>query len=497
MISNVLLVEDEASIREAFALKFSEKGYMVQTAKSGEEGVDILRSSPPDILVLDMVMPGMSGIDLLKEVRAADLDIPVIVLTARGTIKDAVEAMRLGAFDFVTKSIDMDELFLSLSNAARFLALSREARYWTGRESGRYALDRMVSESQAGEALRRQIADLAENDRVTVLLQGETGSGKEYVAKVLHYNGPSGDRPFIEVDCPAIPSELFESELFGYEKGSFTGATGRRIGLVELADGGTVLLDEIGDLPLPLQAKLLRVIEERTIRRVGGGAPFPVNVRFMAATHRDLRVAVREGRFREDLFYRLNVVTLAIPPLRERREDIVPLAERFLHQSAQTFRKKILRISPAAQRLLRDYSYPGNIRELSNLVERAVLFCSGSQLETGHFPADLGSVGLPGRSSAPSPILAEDSRTLVVSYRMGEDSLEGVERRLISDILARAGGNKSRAAEFLGISRWALDRRLKGERPEESKSAGESGNDQGPEGGIPQNPSRRTASGQT
>ena len=284
------------------------------------------------------------------------------------------------------------------------------------------------------------------------------------MAKVLHYNGPSGDRPFIEVDCPAIPADLFESELFGYEKGSFTGASGRRIGLVELAEGGTVLLDEIGDLPLPLQAKLLRVIEERTIRRVGGGAPFPVNVRFMAATHRDLRIAVREGRFREDLFYRLNVVTLSIPPLRERREDIVPLAERFLHQSAQTFRKKILRISPAAQRLLRDYAFPGNIRELSNLVERAVLFCGGTQLEPVHFPVELRSGGTPPLLLPPSGPCPEDPSLLSFPFRMGEDTLEGIVRRLIADVLARSGGNKSRAAEFLGISRWALDRRLKGDR---------------------------------
>jgi two-component system response regulator AtoC len=281
------------------------------------------------------------------------------------------------------------------------------------------------------------------------------------VAKVLHYNGPSGERPFIEVDCPAIPSELFESELFGYEKGSFTGAAGRRIGLVELAEGGTVLLDEIGDLPLPLQAKLLRVIEERTIRRVGGGAPFPVNVRFMAATHRDLRVAVREGRFREDLYYRLNVVTLSIPPLRERREDIVPIAERFLHQSSQTFRKKIQRISPAAQKLLRDYSFPGNIRELSNLIERAVLFCSGPQLEVAHFSADLFRGGTPLLTPAPSEETVDSGR-LSLSFQMGADTLEGFEQKLIREILGRAGGNKTRAAESLGISRWALDRRLKG-----------------------------------
>ena len=470
MSSSILLVEDEPLIREAFALRLSERGYQVATAASAEEGLVALRTAPPDILLLDIVMPGMSGLDLLREIRASDLDIPVILLTARGTVKDAVEAMRLGAFDFVAKNIDMDELFLSVSNAVRFLSLSREARYWTSRESGRYSLDRMIAESSAGASLRDQVASLVENDRVTVLLQGETGTGKEYVAKVLHYNGPSGDRPFIEVDCPAIPSELFESELFGYEKGSFTGATGRRIGLVELAEGGTVLLDEIGDLPLPLQAKLLRVIEERTIRRVGGGAPFPVNVRFMAATHRDLRVAVKEGRFREDLFYRLNVVTLTIPPLRERVGDIVPLAERFLHLSAQTFRKKILRLSPGAQKLLKGYSFPGNIRELSNLVERAVLFCAGTQLEPGHFPSDLRA---PGHEPLPVAVPDDpDPRTLLLPFRMGEDTLDAVERRLIADILARSGGNKTRAAQALGISRWALDRRLKGDQ-EGAESAGE------------------------
>ena len=465
---NVLLVEDEESIREAFTLSLTERGYVVQTSPNGEEGIRRFRSSPPDILVLDMVMPGLSGLDVLKEVRSDDPDIPVILLTARGTVKDAVEAMRLGAFDFVTKNIDMDELFHSLSNASRFLALSREARYWTGKESGRYALERMVAASPQARELRQTVTGLVENDRVTVLLQGESGTGKEYMAKVLHYNGPSGDRPFIEVDCPAIPADLFESELFGHEKGSFTGATGRRVGMIELAEGGTVLLDEIGDLPLPLQAKLLRVIEERTIRRVGGGLSFPVNVRFMAATHRDLRIAVKEGRFREDLYYRLNVVTLTIPPLRERREDIVPIAELFLHQSTQTFRKTIRRISPDAEALLRNYDYPGNIRELSNLVERAVLFCSGPQLEVAHFPADLSSSKT---SSSPlsRPVPEEDrGGGFQFPFRPGEDTLDGLERRVIDKILQFSGGNKSRAASLLGISRWALDRRLKGDRnPEE------------------------------
>lgn len=460
MIANILFVEDEPSIREAFSIKLSEKGYLVQTARNGEEGIGMLKKFNPDILILDMVMAGMSGLDVLKEVRSQDSEIPVIVLTARGTVKDAVEAMRLGAFDFVTKSIDMDELLLSLANATRFLSLSREARYWTGKESERYSLEHMVAESETSLHLKKQVRDLASNDQVTVLLQGETGSGKEYVSKVLHYNGPLGNRPFIEVDCPAIPSELFESELFGYEKGSFTGASGKKVGLIELADGGTVLLDEIGDLPLPLQAKLLRVIEERTIRRVGGGAQFPVNVRFMAATHRDLRQAVKNGTFREDLFYRLNVVVLPIPPLRERRKDIIPISEKFLYKSAQIFRKKIHRISPSAKQLLISYDFPGNIRELSNLIERAVLYCSGNQLECEHFPLELQCKKTISEKTDSSD-KHSDLQELAIPFRIGEDSLESHERELISKILAHSRGKKTLAAKFLGISRWALDRRIK------------------------------------
>ncbi|BAM06486.1 sigma-54-dependent transcriptional regulator [Leptospirillum ferrooxidans] len=460
MIANILFIEDEPSIREAFSIKLSEKGYLVQTARNGEEGIGMLKKFNPDILILDMVMAGMSGLDVLKEVRSQDSEIPVVVLTARGTVKDAVEAMRLGAFDFVTKSIDMDELLLSLANATRFLSLSREARYWTGKESERYALEHMVAESETSLHLKKQVRDLASNDQVTVLLQGETGSGKEYVSKVLHYNGPLGNRPFIEVDCPAIPSELFESELFGYEKGSFTGASGKKVGLIELADGGTVLLDEIGDLPLPLQAKLLRVIEERTIRRVGGGAQFPVNVRFMAATHRDLRQAVKNGTFREDLFYRLNVVVLPIPPLRERRKDIIPISEKFLYKSAQIFRKKIHRISPSAKQLLISYDFPGNIRELSNLIERAVLYCSGTQLECEHFPAELQcKKNISGEDKSSEK--HSDQQELAIPFRIGADSLESHERELIAKVLAHSNGKKTMAAKFLGISRWALDRRIK------------------------------------
>jgi two-component system, NtrC family, response regulator AtoC len=309
-----------------------------------------------------------------------------------------------------------------------------------------------------------QVRELAKNNRVTVLLQGETGTGKQYISRVIHTNGARAQKPCIEVDCPSIPRELFESELFGHEKGSFTGATGRKTGLIELAEGGTVLFDEIGDLPLPLQAKLLRVIEERTFRRVGGSANIPVDVRFMAATNRNLKEAVTKGEFREDLYFRLNVVTLMIPPLRERQDDIMPLAEQFLIRSALSLRKPVRHFGNSAQAILLQYYFPGNVRELSNLIERAVLFCPGDTLESVHFPSDM-----QGYPSQPAMDMAQPTSTVSdtadpdqvhLTFRLGE-SLSDLEDRIISEVLRRSDGNKSLAAKHLGITRWMLDRRRK------------------------------------
>jgi two-component system response regulator AtoC len=302
-------------------------------------------------------------------------------------------------------------------------------------------------------------------DRVTVLLQGETGTGKQYMGRVIHYNGPRSQKPCIEVDCPSIPRELFESELFGHEKGSFTGAAGRKTGLIEMAEGGTVLFDEIADLPLPLQAKLLRVIEERTLRRVGGSATIPVDARFMAATNRNLRDAVDRGEFREDLYFRLNVVTLTVPPLRERREDIVPLAEQFMAQSALALKKPVRQLADGAKSLLAHYAFPGNIRELRNLMERAVLFCQGDSLEAKHFPSDIQGDSRPLTANS-SPILPASSQPsdptqVHIAFRLGEQSLADLEDRIIAEVLQRAEGNKTLAAKHLGITRWALDRRRK------------------------------------
>ncbi len=465
MAWQLLLVEDEASVREAFALRLTDQGYLVQTAGSGEDAFTLLRSFEPDILVLDLVMPNLSGLEVLARVKQTTPELLVIVLTARGTVKDAVEAMRLGAFDFVAKSIDMDDLHHTLRRATDLLTLRRQVELHSGQDTKRYAIDRIIADSPVMQTFMQQVRELAKNDRVTVLLQGETGTGKQYMGRVIHFNSPRADKLCMEVDCPSIPRELFESELFGHEKGSFTGAAGRKCGLIELSDGGTVLFDEIGDLPLLLQAKLLRVIEERTFRRVGGSTTIPVDVRFMAATNRNLKEAVAKGEFREDLYYRLNVVTLTVPPLRERGDEIIPLAEQFLTRSAVALKKPVRTLGESAQALLRQYRFPGNIRELSNLMERAVLFCQGSALEAVNFPSDVQgarqSIATKCLDHLPSAGDPSDPMAVQLSFRVGEQSLNDLEDRIIAEVLRRSDGNKTLAAKQLGITRWMLDRRRK------------------------------------
>ena len=465
MAWHLLLLEDEASVREAFALRLRDQGYVVQTAESGDEALGLLRSFEPDVLVVDLVMPNFSGLEVLARVKQLSPALPVIVLTARGTVKDAVEAMRLGAFDFVAKSIDMDDLLHTLRRATEFLTLQRQVQLHSGQDAARYALDRVIAKSPVTRSFLAQVQELIKNDRVTVLLQGETGTGKQYMGRVIHYNSPRAGRPCVEVDCPSIPRDLFESELFGHEKGSFTGATGRKCGLIEMAEGGTGFFDEIADLPLPLQAKLLRVLEERTIRRVGSAVNIPIDVRVMAATNRNLKEAVAKGEFREDLYFRLNVVTLTVPPLRERREDIIPLAEQFLNRSALALKKPVRTLGESAQALLRGYHLPGNVRELSNLIERAVLFCAGTTLEASNFPIDVqGALSIPVAASLDAYSVeadGSDSGDVHISFRVGAQSLADLEDRIIEEVLARSGGNKTLAAKQLGVTRWMLDRRRK------------------------------------
>lgn len=474
MAWRVLLIEDERSVREAFALQLSDAGYLMQTAGSGEEALDALHETMPDVIVLDLVMPQMSGIEVLGRVRQIDPDVPVIMLTARGTVKDAVEAMRLGAFDFIAKSIELDDLALALQRATEMLALARRVKLQSGQDARRYAFETVIAHSPVMRAMMGQVREVARNDRVTILLQGETGTGKQFTSRVIHYNSPRSSQPYVEVDCPSIPHELFESELFGHEKGSFTGAAGRKCGLLELADGGTVLFDEIGDLPLALQTKLLRVIEERTLRRVGSTTTHPVDVRFMAATNRDLKEAVAKGEFREDLYFRLNVVALTVPPLRERPEDIIPLAEQFVLRSVLALKKPVRTLGESARQLLERYRFPGNVRELSNLIERAVIFCGGCALEADHFPSDLKNAKPVTEPPVAAPIAdtqRSDPMMVHLSFCLGDRSLADIEDDLIQKTLERTGGNKTEAAKYLGINRWKLDRRRKTESPRFTNSS--------------------------
>lgn len=460
---SILLVDDERSVREAFALRLADQGYLIDTAGSGEEALSKLQTSSPDLVILDLVMPHMSGIEVLARIRQVEPDLPVILLTARGTVKDAVEAMRLGAYDFIAKSIELNDLLLAIRRVTEFVSVSRRLRHQRGQEAEQYALDRLIARSPAMQAMLQEVRELARNERVTVLLQGETGCGKQFLARVIHWNSPRAEKPCIEVDCPAIPRDLFESELFGHEKGAFSGAAGRKPGLIELADGGSVLFDEIGDLPLALQTKLLRVIEERSFRRVGGTTTMPVDVRFMAATNRDLKDAVAKGEFREDLYFRLNVVTLTVPPLRERQEDILPLAEQFLVRAALGLKKPARTLGDSAREALSRYHFPGNIRELANLIERAVLFCPSPVVEAMHFPAEVqqprpAQPALPPDSVRQAP-MASDPSLIRLDFRLGEATLAELEDRIIREVLNRTDGNKTQAAKYLGITRWMLDRR--------------------------------------
>lgn len=463
MAWQILLVEDEPSVREAFVLRLTDHGYLVQAAPSGEEALSALPTFEPDILIVDLVMPNLSGLDVLARVKQLMPNLPIIVLTARGTVNAAVKAMRLGAFDFVAKSIDMEDLLHALHRATDLLALRRQVQLQAGQDARRYALDRVIATSPVMQPFLKEVRELGKNDRVTVLLQGETGTGKQYMGRVIHFNSARAEKVCMEVDCPSIPKDLFESELFGYEKGAFTGALGRKCGLIELAEGGTVLFDEIADLPLALQAKLLRVIEERALRRIGGSTMIPVDVRFMAATNRDLKDAVAKGEFREDLYFRLNVVTLTVPPLRERPEDIVPLAEAFVTRSAVLLNKAVHGLGESAKAILARYPFPGNVRELSNLIERGVLFSTGEFLEAAQFPLDVQGLapasGTVRRSAA--PVAARDPGMVHLSFQVGEWTLADLEDRIITEVLQRTNGNKTLAAQQLGITRWMLDRRRK------------------------------------
>jgi two-component system response regulator AtoC len=457
MRATIFVTDDEPAIRSAIVKRLSRRNHRVLGFESGEDLLKALERDHPDLVLLDLKMTGMSGLDTLKHLRPLAPHTLVIMLTAYGTIQDAVEAMKQGAYDFLIKTVDLEGIDPVVDRALEFLTLRRRVEYEREDEDSQYALSNLEAHSPAMRQLLAQVRDVAENPKVTVLLQGETGTGKEFLARILHHNGPRAAGPFVGVNCTAIPKDLFESELFGYERGAFTGANQRKHGLLEKAEGGTLFLDEIGDLDLAMQGKLLRVLQERSFRRLGGTDDISVDFRLMTATNKDLKKEVARGAFREDLFFRLNVVTFELPPLRKRVEDIIPLALRAVVRFSKDFGKDVQDIEPDARTLLERYTYPGNIRELHNIIERAMILCHGKTLTVGCLPRELHEI-LPQMAVA---VTQGDQQLVRVEMALGKQSLADVESAIIEEVIRLAGHNKSLAAKYLGLTRFSLDRRLK------------------------------------
>jgi two-component system response regulator AtoC len=457
MRANIFVTDDDDVVRKAISRRLAKQHHQVRSFDSGETLLDALDHDVPDLILLDLKMAGLSGLDTLKHIRAKSQQPLIILLTAYGTVEDAVEAIKLGAYDFLIKSVDLSGVEPVIDRALEYLTLRRRIDFETQDKPGRYAFNSLIANSPSMKELVGQIQEMAQNLKTTVLLFGETGTGKEFVARVLHHNGPRKNGPFVGVNCTAIPQELFESELFGYERGAFTGANQRKPGLCEQAEGGTLFLDEIGDLNLSMQAKLLRVLQERSFKRLGGQEDIEVDFRLITATNRDLHKDVGQGKFREDLFFRLNVVSLTLPPLRNRTEDILPLCLATLIRQSKDLGKEVTAIEPEAQRLLERYPYPGNIRELENIMERAAIFCRGISLTQGDLPREVHEEA---RSSV-NAVTRGDQHVIRLEMILGEQTLADIESGLIEEVMRISDYNKSLAAKYLGMTRFALDRRLK------------------------------------
>src|SRR6266853_2649442 len=442
----ILVVEDEAKMRRLLELQLGEEGFIVHSASDAEAGLQLLVREKPDLVVTDLRLPGMSGLEFLQAVKRVNSALPVVVMTAYGTVESAVEAMKIGASDYVTKPFSLAELVMVISKELDSHRLREENRSLREALGHRYAYGNIVAQSDKMQAVLALVERIAPTNS-TVLLGGESGVGKDLIARAIHEHSQRASGPFIKINSTAIPENLLESELFGYEKGAFSGAASSKPGKFELADKGTLFLDEIGDVPPAIQVKLLRVLQDREFERLGGTKTHKVDVRLVAATNRDLRAALEDGTFREDLYYRLNVVPIDIPPLREHKEDVPGLANLFLARFAKDSGRSeaITGISPAALQLLAGHYWPGNVRELQNVIERACALASGSQLEVGDMQLDSPR----NRSNAGSDRFLPDGMTL-----------DQWADEMIREALKRAGGNKSQAARLLGLSRNALRYRL-------------------------------------
>lgn len=446
----LLIVEDEPLLRITMADALRKEGWTVDVAEDGVKGAALFEQHTQEVVLTDLVMPGMGGMDLLKRIKALQPDTTVVIITAHGSVDRAVEAMREGASDFIAKPFSMAQLLVRLSNVCSVRQLREQNVRLQEQLEQRHSFGNIIGKSKAMQEVFELIRLVADSD-ASVLVQGESGTGKEMVASAIHFNSNRRAKPYVRVSCASLPETLIESELFGYEKGAFTGASERRIGRFEAASGGTLFLDEIGELPLSFQVKLLRVLQERQIERLGSNRPVDVDVRIVSASLRPLEDEIGAGTFREDLFFRVNTVTVNLPPLRDRREDIALLAHSFLKEMAEERGRIVEGFSDEVLEMFESYSWPGNVRELRNVVERAVLFCRGTQVTVDELPASLQNGSQDDRLPSGSD---QQVRTL-------QEAVERAETAAIRVALAATRGRRAEAAKLLGVSRKTLWEKMK------------------------------------
>ena len=451
----IVIIEDDESVRSALAKCLEQHDRDVRAAATAAEGVAHLQEKAADLVLLDYLLPDADGLELLETIRRQWPNLPVIMMTGVGNVDTAVRAMNLGAYDYVSKPFGLDQMMFVVNKALEARRVRSEVQQAAGRSLEPFGFERIIGGSPLMRDAKHVLRQLAESDARTILLQGESGTGKDLAAKVIHYNSRRAEQPFMNITCTALPEPLLESELFGHEKGAFTDARQQKLGLFQLADGGTIFLDEIGDMPATLQAKLLRFLDEKAFRRVGGAKDIRVDVCIIAATNRVLRALVEQGEFREDLFYRLNIFPVTLPPLRERREDIPLLVELFLAQYNRELHKNVLGIDKTAMAVMQAYGWPGNVRELRNLIERAMLMAHGGVLTLADLPTEL-------KKPAAAPV-AEKGAPATPSIAFGPEGVDirEVERSLILKALQQTAGNQSRAAALLRMTRDQLRYRLK------------------------------------
>ena len=450
-METILIVDDEKNYPPILSAVLEEEGYETLTANNGLAALEIIKNSDIDLVLTDMKMPLIDGIELLERIKLTDPDLPVIMMTAHGTVEKAVEAMQKGAYNYISKPFDNKQLVIYVKKAASISSVVKENRRLRDVVKSRYNFGNIIGKSKAMQNVFETIRKVSPAS-ATVLIEGESGTGKELVAKSIHFNSPRRDKPFIPINCGAFTEELLTNELFGHEKEAFTGAQGIKKGLLEAANGGTVFLDEIGDMPISMQVKLLRVMQERTIIRVGGVKPISVDIRIIAATNRHLKEEVKQGRFREDLYYRLNVLNIVIPPLRERLEDIRVLVDHFIKKYAAERKSgpSIVGVDSEVERLLYDYTWPGNIRELENAIERAMILCTGDKIRVFDLPREF-------KDNVYNTLYFDGIPATAKLY----ETLEIVEKAMIKRALKISNNVQSHAAELLGIGKSGLNQKLK------------------------------------